>query len=251
MSVAIPTKGTVLLVEDERDTRDVLAAAIGRAGYHGVTAADVKVAIEKEKGSGFRRRRRHRHSHGTRAPVLALVALAATLLGCDGYSSHHAADALAFAGAAGALAVASNALSSRYESSFPQDDTLEEDDAAEYVLHRINDIRVDANVPPLVLDADLSDYAEEGSDQLARDHRVNGHLRDDPRIQRCGEAQGDPAGWPPASLKEQIDEILDTMMREGPGGSGHDNLVAREWRFLGVGIASPDARLYFTLDFVP
>jgi hypothetical protein len=80
---------------------------------------------------------------------------------------------------------------------------------------------------------------------------VNGHLHDDPRIAMCGEAQGDPAGWPPAALKEQIDEILDTMMREGPGGPGHDNLLAREWRFLGVGIASPDARLYFTLDFTP
>jgi uncharacterized protein YkwD len=186
-----------------------------------------------------------------RARLLASVAAAASLLACEGYSSHHAADALAFAGAAGALALASNAASSRYETSASRDDTLEEDDAAEYVLHRINDIRVDANVPPLVLDANLSDYAEEGSDQLARDHRVNGHLRDDPRVAQCGEAQGDPTGWPPGALKEQIDEILDAMMREGAGGAGHDNLLAREWRFLGVGIASPDARLYFTLDFVP
>jgi hypothetical protein len=165
-----------------------------------------------------------------RARLLASVAAAASLLACEGYSSHHAADALAFAGAAGALALASNAASSRYETSASRDDTLEEDDAAEYVLHRINDIRVD---------------------QLARDHRVNGHLRDDPRVAQCGEAQGDPTGWPPGALKEQIDEILDAMMREGAGGAGHDNLLAREWRFLGVGIASPDARLYFTLDFVP
>jgi len=188
-----------------------------------------------------------------RGSVLASVAIAAMLVGCEGYSSHHAADALAFAGAAGALAVASNASNASWARYGPSvhEDALEEEDAPAYVLHRINEIRVGANVPPLVLDADLSDYAEEGSDQLARDHRVNGHLRDDPRVAQCGEAQGDPTGWPPGALKEQIDEILGTMMREGPGGSGHDNLIARDWRFLGVGIASPDARLYFTLDFVP
>jgi uncharacterized protein YkwD len=186
-----------------------------------------------------------------RARVPAIVAAATMLVACEGYSSHHAADALAFAGAAGALAIASNAASSHDEASLPHDGPLEEEDAAEYVLRRINEIRVDANVPPLVLDASLTDYAEEGSDQLARDHRVNGHLHDDPRVARCGEAQGDPAGWPPAPLKEQIDEILETMVREGEGGAGHDNLVAHDWRFLGVGVASPDARLYFTLDFTP
>jgi Cysteine-rich secretory protein family len=186
-----------------------------------------------------------------RAPLLAFVALSTMVTACEGYSSHHAADALAFAGAAGALAIASNAASSRYESSASSNDTLEEEDAPAYVLRRINDFRTDANVPPLVLDANLGDYAEEGSDQLARDHRVNGHLHDDPRVAQCGEAQGDPTGWPPGALKEQIDEILDTMIREGAGGAGHDNLLAREWRFLGVGIASPDARLYLTLDFVP
>jgi DNA-binding NtrC family response regulator len=53
MIAASATKGTVLFVEDERDTREVLATAIARAGYRCVTAADVPEAIEKATTAGF------------------------------------------------------------------------------------------------------------------------------------------------------------------------------------------------------
>jgi DNA-binding NarL/FixJ family response regulator len=53
MSVGAATKGTVLLVEDERDTREMLAGAIERAGYHCVTAADEREAIAQAAGTGF------------------------------------------------------------------------------------------------------------------------------------------------------------------------------------------------------
>jgi DNA-binding NarL/FixJ family response regulator len=44
-------KGTVLLVEDEVDTREMLAAAIGRAGYHCVVAAGGDEALALAAGS--------------------------------------------------------------------------------------------------------------------------------------------------------------------------------------------------------
>jgi DNA-binding NarL/FixJ family response regulator len=53
MSAGAATKGTVLLVEDERDTREMLAGAIERAGYHCVTAADEREAIARAAGAGF------------------------------------------------------------------------------------------------------------------------------------------------------------------------------------------------------
>jgi len=46
-------KGTVLLVEDERDTREMLAGAITRAGYHCVAASDGREAIACAAGAGF------------------------------------------------------------------------------------------------------------------------------------------------------------------------------------------------------
>jgi DNA-binding NarL/FixJ family response regulator len=53
MSSASAAKGTVLLVEDERDTREMLAEAIVRAGYRCVSAADGGEAIERAAGAGF------------------------------------------------------------------------------------------------------------------------------------------------------------------------------------------------------
>jgi len=46
-------KGTVLLIEDERDTRELLAQAIERAGWRCVTASDPDEALERAKGAGF------------------------------------------------------------------------------------------------------------------------------------------------------------------------------------------------------
>lgn len=46
-------KGTVLLVEDERDTREVLGRALGRAGYRCVTASDARSALESAGTCGF------------------------------------------------------------------------------------------------------------------------------------------------------------------------------------------------------
>jgi FixJ family two-component response regulator len=46
-------KGTVLLVEDERDTRDLLARALERAGYSCLTAADAPQALEVASKAAF------------------------------------------------------------------------------------------------------------------------------------------------------------------------------------------------------
>jgi DNA-binding NarL/FixJ family response regulator len=46
-------KGTVLLVEDERDTRELLARAIERAGWRCVAASDRDEGLALAKGAGF------------------------------------------------------------------------------------------------------------------------------------------------------------------------------------------------------
>jgi len=56
VSAATPAreaKGTVLLVEDERDTRELLAGAVTRAGYRCVTADSVAEALERAATAGF------------------------------------------------------------------------------------------------------------------------------------------------------------------------------------------------------
>jgi DNA-binding NarL/FixJ family response regulator len=46
-------RGTVLLVEDERDTRELLSQAIERAGWACAAAADERAAMAHAKGIGF------------------------------------------------------------------------------------------------------------------------------------------------------------------------------------------------------
>jgi DNA-binding NarL/FixJ family response regulator len=53
MSAASPPKGTVLLVEDEGDTRELLARAVARAGYRCLAAAHGREALEHAAGAGF------------------------------------------------------------------------------------------------------------------------------------------------------------------------------------------------------
>jgi DNA-binding NarL/FixJ family response regulator len=53
MSAKGASKGTVLLAEDERDTRELLAGAIGRAGYRCMTAGSVSEALERAATGGF------------------------------------------------------------------------------------------------------------------------------------------------------------------------------------------------------
>jgi DNA-binding NarL/FixJ family response regulator len=53
MSAASSTTGTVLLVEDERDTRELLAGAIARDGLRCVVAQGEREALEEAAAAGF------------------------------------------------------------------------------------------------------------------------------------------------------------------------------------------------------
>jgi len=87
--------------------------------------------------------------------------------------------------------------------------------------------------------------------ELAQDHRPNQHmaLHASELHTATAEVQGAPDGSPPGLLQDRIGEILLRMTGEGRGGVHHDAMLRPEWRKLGVGIASPDGRLYFTVDF--
>jgi hypothetical protein len=125
-------------------------------------------------------------------------------------------------------------------------------EARSYTLRYINGLRSLNGREPLTLDDRLTEFAQQGSEQLSRDHRPHGHIIDEQgKCPGCSENQGDSYGWRPAPLQKQIDEILAGMMAEGTGGGHHDNILRPEWRKLGVGIVYPEGRLFFTTDFTP
>ena len=128
--------------------------------------------------------------------------------------------------------------------------TLEQ--ARNHTLTYINGMRSLHGVGLLELDDALTAFAQEGSDRLARDHRGHGHfIAEQANCPGCSENQSDPRGWRPGPVGRQIDEILASMMDEGPGGGHHDNMLDPRWTRLGVGITNPGGEAYLTTDFAP
>jgi uncharacterized protein YkwD len=125
-------------------------------------------------------------------------------------------------------------------------------------LDVINQFRAREGAPPLALDTALSTFAAAGSSELSQDHAPHQHFEsanDAPFRGSAGENQGDPNGWPRASDDDmqnelqQIEQILQAMYDEGPGGGHHDNIVSRDYTRLGVGLLAVDGQLYLTNDF--
>jgi hypothetical protein len=197
-----------------------------------------------------------------RAGALTLaIAGAIGSSGCD-----RAGAAIAVAGVAGAVQLAEIASESAARDDWtprPECDHYRQvecyagpgmtlDEARDHALAIINIVRSADGLPPLNLDFALTAFAQSGAKQLARDHRPHGNIADRPTTcPGCDEVQSDPAGFPAGPVEQQIDGILDAMMREGPGGANHDVLVGRAWHRLGIGIVNPEGPMYLTIDVAP
>jgi uncharacterized protein YkwD len=132
----------------------------------------------------------------------------------------------------------------------PDDMTL--DEARSHTLTYINGVRSLHGVGLLERDDALTAFAQEGSEQVRRDHRGHGHFIDRRAdCPSCGENQSGSVGWRPGPVGRQIDEVLELMMVEGPGGGHHDNMLNPRWTRLGVGIVNPGGEMYLTMDFAP
>jgi hypothetical protein len=139
-------------------------------------------------------------------------------------------------------------------------DPLPGDPLVKYNLDVLNQYRARAGVSALLYDAKITDFARDGSRQLARDHSPHAHFmahaQGAPGFgSRSAENQGDPNGVPPmgadavSSEKMQIAVMLKLMFDEGPGGGHHDNMLNSKYRRVGVGLYEVNGTLYMTNDF--
>jgi hypothetical protein len=81
-----------------------------------------------------------------------------------------------------------------------------------YDVDRLNVYRFMVGVGPVAMDAQLNDFAIEGSQELLSNHVPHGHFDDaaaagtlfttDGFVGSAAENQGDPFGWPPNSSVE-------------------------------------------------
>lgn len=137
-------------------------------------------------------------------------------------------------------------------------------------VDRINDYRKKHGRAPVKYDAKISDFAINGSKQLAVDHKSHAHFNakiksalGDPDAMkgkggfgsRGAENQGDWDGIPrlaPDKLengKQQIEITLKLMMDEGPGGGHYENMLNPKFKRVGIGLVYVGDKLYMTNDF--
>jgi uncharacterized protein YkwD len=126
------------------------------------------------------------------------------------------------------------------------------DDVRVYTQKFINGIRAMNGRRRLGLDAQLTEFAQQGSIELSRNHLPHHHFETESWRSSSGalsEVQGSHHGWAPGPADTQVAEIVRGMMEEGPGGGHHDAILDPQWRRMGVGIVNPGGLLYFTVDF--
>lgn len=134
---------------------------------------------------------------------------------------------------------------------FIEDPSIE--DKRLYNLKRLNEIRDEYDLPPLVMDECLNKIAELANDERIETDELHGMFSRECLMQESCECdwaqenQGDAYGM--GSWQEEMDVVLEMMMDEGPGGGHHDNIVSTEWTRVGIGIRIFQDVLYFTNDF--
>lgn len=148
--------------------------------------------------------------------------------------------------------------SSRQPQSAPRLDNFHEGVTTahiQYNLNRLNFYRARAGVTPLKLDDELSAFAHAGSMELMRNHIPHNHFSRSNVWEhgfkgQAAENQGDPNGWFPGPTPKVINDILKSMMDEGPGGGHHDAIINPTFRRVGIGLVKDSrGRLYLTNDF--
>jgi uncharacterized protein YkwD len=130
----------------------------------------------------------------------------------------------------------------------------------QYNLDKVNEYRRAAGVPPLTLDTRMSEFARQGSQQLAAGGAAHAHYGQAGSTMKDygfhGTTAENQASWPrlakdaDENRRRQIDDILKSMMSEGPGGGHHDNMLSPAYKRLGVGLVDDGkGGMSFTNDF--
>jgi len=132
----------------------------------------------------------------------------------------------------------------------PSDPQMTRDQARDYVLAYVNGVRELNTLGPLVRDPAMDAFAQAGSEQLSLDHHPAQHMLDHAGEidAHHAEVQGSPDGSLTEPLQEQIGAILLRWMEEASEGSHRSTLTRSEWRKIGIGVATLNGRMYFTVD---
>ena len=124
-------------------------------------------------------------------------------------------------------------------------------------LDELNRYRTQAGVAPLTLDGRLSAFALDASRALESTRVPHGYYEaasSDGSAYSRGFCQSgaeiQAPGWRvQPTVDATVEEILRTMMAEGPGGGHHDAIVDSRFTRVGIGILVENGGVWLTNDF--
>jgi hypothetical protein len=117
----------------------------------------------------------------------------------------------------------------------------------------INSYRATINAPPYARAADLEAFAATGAEEDSQSGNAHGHFAATNGGNGVAFAENEIPGWPLAqyaSVEAIMDQGMQMMWAEGPGGGHYENMSSTQYTLAGCGIYTTSAGdVWITTDF--
>jgi uncharacterized protein YkwD len=126
-------------------------------------------------------------------------------------------------------------------------------DLLQHCVDDINSYRATINVPAYTRASDLETFAAAGAESDSQTGEAHGHFIATNGGNGVAFAENEIPGWPLAqygSLTAIMDQGMQMMWAEGPGGGHYDNMASTQYTLAGCGIyTTSDGSVWITTDF--
>ncbi len=108
-------------------------------------------------------------------------------------------------------------------------------------------------MPPYTRSSSLEQFAATGAEDDGQSGEAHGHFVATSGGNGIAFAENEVPGWPEdqyGSVADVIDQGLQMMWAEGPGGGHYDNMASTQYTQAGCGTyVTPDGSVWVTIDF--
>ena len=126
-------------------------------------------------------------------------------------------------------------------------------DLHQHCIDVINSYRAQIGVPPYTRSADLETFAGAGAESDSQSGQAHGHFIATSGGNGIAFAENEVPGWPLAqygSVSAIVDQGMQMMWAEGPGGGHYDNMASTQYTLAGCGFTTTaDGSVWVTTDF--
>ncbi len=126
-------------------------------------------------------------------------------------------------------------------------------DVLQHCVDVINSYRAKINVPAYTRASALEQFAATGAQSDSQTGQAHGHFVSTNGGDGVAFAENEVPGWPLAqyaSVTDVVDQGMQMMWNEGPGGGHYDNMASTDYTQAGCGLyVTSDNSVWVTTDF--